>query len=146
MSKETSTYQTVRYKAQPITALPHWTHAELWRKESLCERAEGHTQITRLLTINTMMLCVKVQGSDPQIRRPQKTPILSRRWTKKPKQHFFSIWEQNDEFTVGEMTEVGTHRFTFPELLLSTVKVKVHVQALHKLCNRIFVGVRFLRT
>lgn len=47
--------------------------------------------------------------------------------------------------SVGEVTEVVTHRLTLPEFLLSTVKVKVHIQALHKLCNWIFVGVRFLK-
>lgn len=46
---------------------------------------------------------------------------------------------------VGEVTEEVTHRFTLPQFLLSTVKVKVHVQALHKLCDWIFVGVRFLK-
>lgn len=45
----------------------------------------------------------------------------------------------------AEVTEGVTHRLTLPELLLSTVKVKVHIQALHKLCNWIFVGVRFLK-
>lgn len=38
-----------------------------------------------------------------------------------------------------------THRFTFPQLLLSTVKVKIHIQALHKLGDWIFVGIRFLQ-
>lgn len=46
---------------------------------------------------------------------------------------------------VGEVTEEVTHRLTLSEFLLSTVKVKVHVQALHKLCNWIFVSVRFLK-
>lgn len=37
-----------------------------------------------------------------------------------------------------------THRLALPEFLLGTVKVKVHIQALHKLRNRIFVGVGLL--
>lgn len=48
------------------------------------------------------------------------------------------IWEQ-------KATEELTHRLTLPELLLSTVKVKVHIQALHKLCDGIFVGVGLLK-
>lgn len=44
-----------------------------------------------------------------------------------------------------EVIEAPTHRLTLPQFLLSTVKVKVHIQALHKLCDGIFVGVRFLK-
>lgn len=44
-----------------------------------------------------------------------------------------------------EKIEKATHRLAFPELLLGTVKVKVHVQTLHKLGDWIFVGVRLLK-
>ena len=40
----------------------------------------------------------------------------------------------------------GTYRLTLPQFLLSAVKVKVHIQALHKLCDGIFVGVGLLET
>lgn len=35
----------------------------------------------------------------------------------------------------------GTYRLTLSQLLLSTIKVKVHIETLHKLCDGIFVGV-----
>ena len=38
----------------------------------------------------------------------------------------------------------NTHRLTLPELLLGAVKVKVHVEALHKLGDGVLVGVRLL--
>lgn len=93
----------------------------------------------------TTMHRVKVQESDPKIRGPQKTSVLSRRGTINPHQLLLIVWEQKVEINAGEVTEVITHRLTLPEFLLSTVKVKVHVQALHKLCNWIFIGVRFLK-
>lgn len=113
--------------------------------ETLCEQAEGQAEITWLLTMFTTILCVKVHESDPQIRGPQRTSVLSRRGTINQDQLPLIVWQPKVEMSVGEVTEVVTHRLTLPEFLLSTVKVKVHVQALHKLCNWIFVGVRFLK-
>lgn len=49
------------------------------------------------------------------------------------------------ETNAGKVIAVVTHRLTLPQFLLSTVKVKVDIQALHKLCDWIFVGVRFLK-
>lgn len=40
----------------------------------------------------------------------------------------------------------GTYRLTLSEFLLSTVEIKVHVQTLHELCDRVFVGVGLLKT
>ena len=38
----------------------------------------------------------------------------------------------------------GTYCFTFSELLLSTVKVKINIETLQKLCDWILVSVRLL--
>lgn len=90
-----------------------------------------------------MMLSVKVQESDPWIRGPEKTFVLSQRGAINQDQ--LLIRQQKVKMNIGEITEVVTHRLTLSEFLLSTVKVKVHIQAFHKLCNGIFVGVRFLK-
>lgn len=45
---------------------------------------------------------------------------------------------------VGWGVAAGTYRLTLSQFLLSAVKVKVHIQALHKLCDWIFVGVGLL--
>lgn len=39
-----------------------------------------------------------------------------------------------------------TYRFTLPQFLLSAVKVKVDIQALDELGDRIFVSVRLLKS
>lgn len=44
----------------------------------------------------------------------------------------------NDQFTIQH------YRFTFTQLLLCTVKIKVHIQALKKLCDWIPVCIRLL--
>lgn len=54
--------------------------------------------------------------------------------------------KKNSKYQVVEINVWKvTHRFTLPQFLLSTVKVKIHIQALHKLGDWIFVGIRFLQ-
>lgn len=91
-------------------------------QQKLCEQASDTEHITMFTTI----LHIKVQEPDSQIGACQKTFVCTR---------------TKFEIKVGEVT----HRFALPQFLLSTVKVKVHVQALHKLCDWIFVGVRLLK-
>lgn len=59
-------------------------------------------------------------------------------------QQLYILQQQMLETNAGKVIEVVTHRLTLPQFLLSTVKVKVDIQALHKLCDWVFVGVRFL--
>lgn len=144
MSKETSAYQTARHKAQPIIALPHWTHAELQRKELLCEQAEGHTDDMIANRDYYDALCESSGVWPTNQTSPEDLRIVTE-MTNKTRQTRFPHWQQNDEFNVGEITGGDTYWLTCPEFLLSTVKVKVHVQALHKLRDRVFIGVGLLQ-
>lgn len=50
-----------------------------------------------------------------------------------------------DESLEGEVNvERGSHRLTLPQLLLGTIKVKVNIETLHKLCDGVLVGVGLL--
>ena len=45
----------------------------------------------------------------------------------------------------GDQEEIiHQHGFTFPQLLLGAVKVKVHVETFEELCDRVAVGRRLL--
>ena len=44
-----------------------------------------------------------------------------------------------------ELEIKSTHCFTLPQLLLRSIKVEVDIEAFHKLCNGVSVGVRLLQ-
>lgn len=73
-------------------------------------------------------------------------PKISSEWTSESSRALVretkSISKNEDEMHESQTT----HRFTLPQFLLSAVEVEVDVQALHKLCDRIFVSVGLLKS
>lgn len=98
-----------------------WAHTE-----KLCEQLSHTDYVFIVLTT----LHTEARKADSETGRCQKASVC--RKNNKHQLVEISVWE-------------ATHRFTLPQFLLSTVKVKIHIQALHKLSDRIFIGVRFLQ-
>lgn len=154
-SAETSAYKafTVNYQADgSITGRSKiWLQPESRRDLYICSgigtSQTGQTGIAWWPTMFTTTRDQKIRSLTCESKGPQKTSVWSRRGT--------TNHEPNTFFGNGGRTKGQnvfwrghgrgfTHRLTLPEFLLSTVEVKVHVQALHKLGDWILVGIRFL--